>query len=887
MHSINFSFREIRALFRAFAIGALVVSLSLTQAMQRAYASPGSYSLNFEAADPDDYDRKTPSQVACPAVNGRAADPMAGANFGNPHQSVNSLAPRELALGQIVPFVIKIDVDGSTAPENGQISFIGEWSTKTTSNKDFGYDPAYGIYCAFVDTADSANVGLTAGVRVTSSSFSIVGDEIQGTIGVEGLSDGQSVVVEVWLVLKDSVPPDVNGNVQSNLDSAQTAAGGNISTGNQTVPLNQVGNFISDEADIQVQKMDSPDPVARFSALSYEIEVTNLSGNTVSNNVTLSDTIDPNLHYTGHSILDTGGAQTACQHDGSSTGGSFTCNLDFLSPLESVKITINTDVLGTAPIGTGGLGGTDPCPVGSSLCNNVAVQSLNDTNVANNEAHQPTGVTDPGPFGNLSVDKVPDADLVYSGTLVTYTYTLTNTGTGSVINVNLADDQCSSPQYQSGDSNSNSKLDPSEQWVYTCAHTLAVTTTNVATATGDDEVTGHDLESQNDALVTVIHPQIAIDKVADGSTVPAGTLVTYTYHLTNPGDDSLTSVIVTDDKCSPVSPAAEVPGSGGNGDSVFNPGEQWQATCSVTLAETTTNVGTVHAQDSLQGDVTANDSVVVTVPTPTPTATPTTTPTTTPTVTPTNTPTFTPTSSPTATPTNTPTLTPTNTPTNTPTVTPTSTPTNTPTYTPTVGPTNTLTPTATATATQTPSPTNTPTATPTVAASASPTALPTSTPTPEPTVTELGCNDVEIRDTQFALDGSAFAQDKLVKAAGRKLLEVSKSKATRKFVSKLYKESHDLYLQSWALTWSLPTINTQCQNQQFCVSVSNTGAIDQLTQNSLKFVGLIDSINSRLRAKRISKSAMSKFRSKSLRLHGENLTLLASVPAFRSVCTLP
>ena len=34
----------------------------------------------------------------------------------------------------------------------------------------------------------------------------LVGDEIQGTVDVVGLDDGDAVVVEMWLVLEDSIP---------------------------------------------------------------------------------------------------------------------------------------------------------------------------------------------------------------------------------------------------------------------------------------------------------------------------------------------------------------------------------------------------------------------------------------------------------------------------------------------------------------------------------------------------------------------------------------------------------------------------------------------------------------------------------------------------------
>jgi PKD repeat protein len=126
---------------------------------------------------------------------------------------------------------------------------------------------------------------------------------------------------------------------------------------------------------------------------------------------------------------------------------------------------------------------------------------------------------------------------------------------------------------------------------------------------------------------------------------------------------------------------------------------------------------------SLVGDgfTYAQQSVMITIPSPTPTDTPTSTPTGT------NTP------SPTATHTYTPTPTDTSTPTNTPTPSPTNTPTPKSTYTPTPTATNTLTPTATYTLT--PTPTSTPSPTSTHAPSHTPTATHTQTPTTTPSQT--------------------------------------------------------------------------------------------------------------------------------------------------------
>ena len=98
--------------------------------------SAGSYSLKWFAADPGvrhapylpTYRKVPPSAAACPVPSGgsgRASDPMPNAVLGNPRDAVTSLAPRDLALGQIVPFEAEIKVKGSTSPENGKIQLVG------------------------------------------------------------------------------------------------------------------------------------------------------------------------------------------------------------------------------------------------------------------------------------------------------------------------------------------------------------------------------------------------------------------------------------------------------------------------------------------------------------------------------------------------------------------------------------------------------------------------------------------------------------------------------------------------------------------------------------------------------------------------------------------
>lgn len=210
----------------------------------------------------------------------------------------------------------------------------------------------------------------------------------------------------------------------------------------------------------------------------------------------------------------------------------------------------------------------------------------------------------------IEVVKVPSPLALPAGPgPVTYTYTLRNIGTVPVTDVTMVGDTCSPINLISGDSNTDTKLDVNETWVYQCSKTLAATHTNTVVATGwANGLSATDIASATVVVgVPTVPPLIHVTKVPSPLVLLAkGGTVTYTEKITNPGTVALSNVRLTDDKCSPMKYI-----SGDlNGDSKLDPTETWTYTCQTKLTKTTTN--TAVAEGSAN-DLTVRDYAIATV----------------------------------------------------------------------------------------------------------------------------------------------------------------------------------------------------------------------------------------------------------------------------------
>ena len=195
---------------------------------------------------------------------------------------------------------------------------------------------------------------------------------------------------------------------------------------------------------------------------------------------------------------------------------------------------------------------------------------------------------------------------------VTYDYTVTNVGgLAPLVDITVSDDKCSDVKFVSGDTNSDGKLDPGEEWKYSCVTTLADTTTDTGTVTGYSDDSYHQ-STVASSIATVVVGQLVSPPVEATGTVPllpetgflspliniitvpdrltafpsGGGYVNYTYTLSNPGLIPINNLIVTDNKCTPVSgPLGDT-----NGDKMLDPGETWNYTCRTHISISTRNV---------------------------------------------------------------------------------------------------------------------------------------------------------------------------------------------------------------------------------------------------------------------------------------------------------
>ncbi|MCG3208918.1 MAG: hypothetical protein FOGNACKC_02531 [Anaerolineae bacterium] len=169
--------------------------------------------------------------------------------------------------------------------------------------------------------------------------------------------------------------------------------------------------LVDSQADVQLTKTDSADPIVAGSVLTYTLTVAN-AGPSLATGVVLTDTLSASTTFRA--------ATPGCLH----SAGVLTCNLGTLSPGSNRVITVAVDAAS---------GLVD----GSTIFNTATATAAEpDPTPANNSATQPTGINK---VADLALTKSDNPDPVVAGQLLTYTLAVTNYGPSTASGVAITD----------------------------------------------------------------------------------------------------------------------------------------------------------------------------------------------------------------------------------------------------------------------------------------------------------------------------------------------------------------------------------------------------------------------------------------------------------------
>jgi uncharacterized repeat protein (TIGR01451 family) len=139
--------------------------------------------------------------------------------------------------------------------------------------------------------------------------------------------------------------------------------------------------------------------------------------------------------------------------------------------------------------------------------------------------------------------------LAHVGERITYAFTARNIGSVDLSNINITAAGCDTSLSLIDDGNGDGVLSVGERWRLRCDRTIRAgdgdPVRSHATVIGDHP--GGTVSDSDIHDVHVIHPSIDLENTANPTSGLIGTLVVYTYAVTNTGDTNLFAISVDDD----------------------------------------------------------------------------------------------------------------------------------------------------------------------------------------------------------------------------------------------------------------------------------------------------------------------------------------------------
>jgi hypothetical protein len=209
----------------------------------------------------------------------------------------------------------------------------------------------------------------------------------------------------------------------------------------------------------------------------------------------------------------------------------------------------------------------------------------------------------PSPNPDIEITKMADRTQAHEGDTITYTYTVDNPGDVPLSSVSVTDNRIGVVPYQSGDTDSDGRLDTDETWIFTATYNITAgddsPLVNTASASGAYAGSGT-IVDWDTATVDILRPAIALDKIAESVLVHDDDTITYTYTVTNSGNTPLSDISVTDDAIEVVTYQS----GDTNGDEILDTDETWVFTATHTTnaedASPLVNTATASGTDALE-----------------------------------------------------------------------------------------------------------------------------------------------------------------------------------------------------------------------------------------------------------------------------------------------
>ncbi|MGB7740521.1 MAG: hypothetical protein WBM03_15540 [Steroidobacteraceae bacterium] len=318
---------------------------------------------------------------------------------------------------------------------------------------------------------------------------------------------------------------------------------------------NQASAYVDDDtiknADLQLTKTDSPDPVLVGGTLTYRLTLNNLGTQDANNVLTVVDTLPPGVSYVGFALVTVpdGGDKWTC----SASGATVTCTTtNDLKKLTGSPNSLFFDLIVTAPATSGTI--TNTATLRYTWGNDELDPPANNTTSATTTVIYPS--TD------VSVTKSVSTATPALGANVNFTVTARNNGPNAVSNLRVQDLLPAGLEYVSSSAAQGSfdPYDPSTGLWYIGALAVNASTTLTLTAKAATSQTTTnqaclyalnetDTNVANNCGSAVVSPQSAdlrLTKTVDTTTPNLAANVTFTITLTNLGPGSTAATAVVD-----------------------------------------------------------------------------------------------------------------------------------------------------------------------------------------------------------------------------------------------------------------------------------------------------------------------------------------------------